>query len=298
MPGTAGTPRARALSAALRSAREASGIGLRELSRKLSISHALISHWENGRRVPTTESVAMVLATIGTPPDERERILDLARNADEPNWLTVGVPGVPQQLAGAVECERAASTITEWSPMLIPGLLQTTEYTRAIISANGLQRHEVETRLMIRASRREVISGRSPVTFNALIGEVSLREPMASPDIMRDQLHHLHDVCGYPNVSIRVVPLGVGWHPGCLGPYVLYEFPDAPPVLYFEHYSSGAFIPDPDDVKSYQEASQALRSTALDEKGSGDLIAALADEWSGKNDQAKLEEIQFYGAER
>src|SRR5437588_625161 len=118
------SPRARALCAALRDARQASGIGVRELGRLLGISDSNISLWENCHRIPNVETVAMILTAVRTSPEERERILDLARNVREPSWLTVGIEGIPPQLAGVVECERAASAIIEWIPMGIPGLLQ------------------------------------------------------------------------------------------------------------------------------------------------------------------------------
>ncbi|GDY31508.1 hypothetical protein GTS_31410 [Gandjariella thermophila] len=86
---------------------------MRELDRLLSISPTEISHWENGHQTPKLETVAVILAAIRTSPEERERILDLARNESEPNWLTVGMNGIPQQLAGVVEHERAASRLTD-----------------------------------------------------------------------------------------------------------------------------------------------------------------------------------------
>jgi len=135
MPGIAGTPRARALAAALREARRSSGFGLRELARKLSISHTQISHWERGERVPNVENVAMMLGALRVSKGDRNNILELARKTGEPNWLTAGASGISAQLAGAIECERAAHTITEWAPMIIPGLLQTPDYARAIARA-------------------------------------------------------------------------------------------------------------------------------------------------------------------
>jgi DNA-binding XRE family transcriptional regulator len=284
MTATAGTPRARALPSAIREVRIASGTGLRELARKLSLSHSKISDWETGKRVPSVEQVAMILAHVCPDPDERESILSLARNVDEPNWLTVGIPGIPQQLAGAVECERNASTISEWSPMLVPGLLQTPDYARVIVSSNGLQTHEVETRLMVRLSRREVLNGNDPTQFNTLIGEAALRAPIVGKNLMIDQLRHLIDVAKRPNVAVWVVPMRAGWHPGIIGPFTIYEFPDSSPVIYFEHYSSGAFVPDPDDVKAYQSAVEIMREISIKPPESTEFIAQVADEWSREDE--------------
>lgn len=271
------TPRARALAAAVREMRVRSGISGRKLSAQLGLSHGAVSHWETGRRVPTVEDVAAFLAVLGVVGQEKDRVLDLARHAAEPNWLTVGMPGIPQQLAGAWECERAASAIVEWTPMIVPGLLQTSEYARATAVASGLPAGEVESRVMVRNSRREVITRRtSPVVFEALIGEVALREVIGSTEILVEQLRWLGDMAKRKNVTVRVVPLRVGWHPGFAGPFVLYDFPDAPPVVHFEHYSSGAFVPHSDNVQAYREAVERLRDKAMSPTASAKLIAQIA----------------------
>src|SRR5690349_3514811 len=122
MTEPAGMPRARALAGALRQAREASEVGVREVARRLGISHSVISYWETGKRVPRLEDVASYLTAIGVTGDDRERILDLGRHVEDQDWLTVGIPGVSQQLAGTMECERSATAITDWSPHIVTGL--------------------------------------------------------------------------------------------------------------------------------------------------------------------------------
>lgn len=273
------TPRARALAAAIREIRIRSGTSGRKLSAQLGLSHGAVSHWETGRRIPTVEDVAAFLAVSGVVGEEKDRVLDLARHAAEPNWLTVGMPGIPQQLAGAWECERAASAIVQWTPMIIPGLVQTPEYARAAATARGLPVGEIEARVMVRTSRREVITRRNdPVVFEALIGEVALREVIGGTEVLAEQLRWLGEVAKRGNVTIRVVPLRVGWHPGFAGPFVLYDFPDAPPVVHFEHYSSGAFVPDADDVSAYRGAVDRLREVAMSPAASARKIGEIAKE--------------------
>lgn len=281
MSVVAGTPRVRALAAALRSARETAGISARELARRLKVSQALVSHWENARRVPKLEDVAMVLATLGTEPEERERILDLSRNIGEPNWLSVGMPGIPQQLAGAVESERAASAITEWNPSLIPGLLQTPDYGRVVLSRNGRDKTDVDARMMVRMGRREVITRSDPVHYTAIIGESALRDPVLEPRLMVDQLDHLVEMSRKSHIELRVVPSRIGWHPGSAGPFIFYEFPDAGPVVYFEHYSSGAFVPNADNIKDYREAIAMLKEAAKRPEVSIKFIEDVSKEWQG-----------------
>lgn len=272
------TPRARALAAALREVRKGAAVPGRELSRRIGYSHGTVSHWETGRRVPTAEDVVAFLAVAGVTGAEKDRIVELARHANEPNWLTAGMPGIPQQLAGVVECERAALKITEWRPMTIPGLMQTTDYTRAQLTAAQLAPHEIEQRLMVRMSRREIITRRDPVELLAFIGEDSLRDPIGSPLVRADQLRHLLELADRRNVTLRVIPPRIGWHPGHAGPFILYEFPDAPPVLYFEHYSSGAFVPDEHDVAAYDAALQTMARVALSEGETRRLITEIVAE--------------------
>lgn len=279
----ANTPRARALSAALREARLAKGVGQRELARMLSISHTDLSLWENSRRVPNVEQVVMILTALRVEPVERERILDLARSAREPNWLTVGMSGITQQLAGAIESERAASAITEWRPGIVPGLLQIPDYARVIVSQNGRVATDVEPRLLLRVGRQEILTRGRPTRFDVLLGELALREPIASPLVMAEQLDHLVRMCDRPNITIWIVPALIGWHPGSAGPFILYDFPDSPSVVHLEHFSSGAFVPDVSNVRDYQYAVSALKDLAMAPDESISFIAQIAAEWRERN---------------
>ncbi|WP_083822397.1 helix-turn-helix domain-containing protein [Saccharopolyspora spinosa] len=104
-----GSPRARALAAGLRQARRDRGVSLRELAKHISSDASNLSKIELGKKVPTPELVARILGALHTPQEEYERILELARNASEPNGLTVGMPGITKQLAGSIESEQESS---------------------------------------------------------------------------------------------------------------------------------------------------------------------------------------------
>ncbi|WP_010306491.1 helix-turn-helix domain-containing protein [Saccharopolyspora spinosa] len=281
---TANGPRARALAAALRQARQEQNMSIRELGRKLSFDQSNLSKIENCKKVPSIELTARILGALGAKPDECERILALARRASEPNWLAVGIPGLPEQLAGAMESEREAKSIVDWAPMTLPGLLQTTDYVRALAETNELPKHEIERRVTVRIARREILTRQDPLKLEALISEVAFREPMASPDVMIEQLRHLLIMADRPNVEIRVIPRGVGWHPGSAGPFILYEFSDAPAFVHFEHYSSGAFVTNSDDVEAYRMAIDTIKRHALNPVDSKRFIAqVIVDDWSASD---------------
>lgn len=282
-----GSPRARALAAALKQARLDRKLSGRELAKRLKLDQSYVSRIENGTRLPSIETTARILGALHATTSECERILALARKVDEPNWLTVGIPGIPQQLAAVVESERAATEITEWSPMLVPGLLQTAEYIRVIATASALatagrvEKHEIESRVVVKQSRREVLTSRKPVRYNALVGEGALLEPIGSAEVMTEQFRYLLSMAERQNIDLLVVPRDVGWHPGSAGPFMLYRFPDASPVIYFEHYSSGAFIPDKDEVDVYCKVIDVIRDLALSASDSRRFIAQiLVDKWS------------------
>lgn len=272
------TPRARALAGELRASRKNAELTGRELGRKLGLSHSVVSHWETGRRIPTQVEVASVLTATGVVGAEKDRVLDLARHAAEPNWLTAGSTGIPHQMAGAIECERSARAITEWAATGLPGLLQTPEYTRSIMLASGLRAPEVDDRVMLRFGRREILTRRDPVEFEALIGEAALRDAIGDAVVMRAQLCFLLEMAARPNVRIRVMPSRSGWHPGHSGPFILYDFPHYRPVLYFEHYSSGAFVPDDYDVGKYRTAIDTMRGVAMSPEDSAAFIAGIVEE--------------------
>ncbi|MQA09393.1 MAG: helix-turn-helix domain-containing protein [Pseudonocardiaceae bacterium] len=280
MAATTGSPRIRALAAALRQAREGAGVGVREVARRMGIQHSTVSYWETGRRSPRIEDVGGYLVALGVSGDERERILNLARDASEASWLTVGVPGMTNGLAGVLECERTAETITDWSPLVVPGLLQTWDYSRAIIGAYGASANDVEPRVLLRAGRREILTKSNPVRLHALIGEAALYLRVGGNGIHADQLRHLHkSATQADNITVQVVRTALDWHPGVAGPFVLYEFPGAPPIVHLEHHRSSAFLYDEDDLAEYRSAADSLRKeVAMSPNDSLELIADVITE--------------------
>lgn len=283
MTAKAMSPSARALCAGLREAQKAAGIGVRELARRLGVPHPTVSHWLNGKRIPDEVTIGRILGVLGVGNGDAQQLIDLRRNVTQSHWLTVGINGIPQQLAGVVECEQAASKITAWNPLLVPGLLQTSDYARLVKQAAEVPDSDIGLRLMINAGRREVLTRRrNPVEFHALIGEAAfLYEPLGAPDVMVDQLSHLVEMMNRPNVTVQVVSQRAPWHPGLAGPFILFEFPDAGPLVYFEHHSTGAFVPTEHDVEVYRKAIDSIRKVAKDAATSLDHISSIAHELEG-----------------
>lgn len=278
MTGPMLTPRTRALAVALRGARESAGVGQRELAKRLGTPQPLLSYWERGHRVPKVEDVATVLGAIGVSGERREHILKLARDAAEPNWLASGIPGLSAAVATLVDCERTATAATQSTVAMIPGLLQTSDYARAVFEGGGLTAQQVETGLMARLARRDALTRRDSMQYTAFIGEAALRDNIGGAVVMADQLQYLGQIAERDNVTLRVMRSGIGWHPGLVGNFLIYEFLDTPSVVYLEHLRAGAFLYEDDEVQYLYAAAEQLDELAVGASDSTTMIAEIARE--------------------
>ncbi|GAA4860179.1 helix-turn-helix transcriptional regulator [Saccharopolyspora cebuensis] len=265
------TPRARALAKELRAARKAAGLTLRQLGDLLGWSEAKISRVENAHRGIKEDAVAAMLDALGVEGDPRERMLKLAREIRAPAWWELGRT-LPHQLVALVDAEKRATRITSLSLNVVPGLLQTRNYTREIMEAAGVDPDEIEDRVSIRQVRQGVLSQRRPVELCSFVDEAVLNRPLGGPRVMVEQLRHVLVASEVGNVVVRLLPLSAGAHAGLSGNFVLFEFVQSRPTVYVEARSSGAFIDAPDDVRIFHEAVERLHSQALDPAASREIM--------------------------
>lgn len=268
--------RARSLKAALRSALERSGVSQREVARRLGHSSPMkVNRWmDETEPPPSAEDTASFLAAITLTGDERDRILSIARSAD-PDWIVSGPTGVNPQLAYVMECERYANRITECAPLVFPGLLQTGDYARAIISRGSpsLSDQELDNLVMIRTHRREALVRVDPVEFTAFIGTPAIHGGIGGPAVMANQLAQIGDLAKRSNVTVQAFDTSGDWSPALAGQFILYEFDDLPATVYLEHHRSGALLVDAKDVADYKTAVETIRRVAMSPEQSVGLIA-------------------------
>lgn len=269
-----GSPKARVVGAELRKARQENGVGVRELARRLGTTHSKLSRYENGQSIASSEFVASTLTALGVPEAERERVLDLARGRERTSWLAPFAPGWHQELTTLIEFERTASRIIELSTFIVPGLLQTSEYIRAVMADKPPG--ELDTLVTLRAGRREVLNGRSAPRFEALLMESVLRTRIGGSMVLAEQLRHISAMSAKRNVSVRVIADGCEWHPGHAGSYIMFDFSSSSPIVHLEHHNSLVFLHEQDDTGEYQEATDKLRCLAMGEAESVALIEEAA----------------------
>jgi Domain of unknown function (DUF5753) len=189
------------------------------------------------------------------------------------------LPEQQRQLAALLDLERDANRIVNVSPLLIPGLLQTSGYARAIMIGAKVHPVEIETRVAVRLGRRDVITRRQdPARFLAVIDETALRRNIGGPAVMLDQLRALDEASRWANVDLRIMPVGSDWHPALEGPFVLIEFADRPTVVQVENRRSALFFHEPMDVEIYQQAVDRVTEVTMSPADARGHIASVIDE--------------------
>src|SRR3569833_964036 len=263
------TPRSRALGFGLRKARMARGYGLRELARATDMYPAELSNWELGLRVPKVEEVALLLGQLRVGAEERKRLLELAEHAREPNWLEATVA---PDVAAHAEFERAATAVFTWQPILMPGLLQTEDYIRALVALPRRTRDEIERLTAVKLTRQVWLRGADRLGYSVLLGEYALRRGFGGPAVMAEQLRRLLAAMNRENIGLRILPATEHGHPGMWGSFSILEFAALPPIVFLARYQGSAYLSDDDQVAAYRTAAGSMTSLALSEPASAQLL--------------------------
>lgn len=273
------TARGRELGAELRKRRKAAGWQTQELADKLGWSAAKVSRMETGVRGQSEVDVAVYLTFCKVLREELNELLDLARETDKGRWLRPHGERLPDELRTLIFHENTAASIHSYEPLLIPGLLQTEAYTRALFTWAGLMpRDMIETRVRARLDRQGLLRrSNSPLCF-FFIHENALRSAVGSSNIMNEQLLQLVFLTSQSQCQIRVVPTKAGPHGGFSGAFQVMRFHEHRPVVCLENITTSLFVESPEDVDAYRRILARLAEIALDEGQSRDFLASLAND--------------------
>ena len=273
------SPRARALGRALRDARTGQDLGLREFAKSLGRDPSLLSRWETGDRTPPPTEVAHILGNLHITGERYDEIIELAESVNERMWLATSLPEQRAQLEALLDFERTATAVTDISPLLVPGLLQTSEYARAIMSAGStMPRDEITIQVTVRMGRRDFLTRPIPGRLIAFIGEAALRQRVGDPAVMADQCAHLATMAAMANVEIRIIPFDCDWHPALDGASYRIES-DSGPVVFVEVRGTGLFLHAQADVEACRRAATKLSELAMTPEDSLVVIALAQAGW-------------------
>jgi transcriptional regulator with XRE-family HTH domain len=270
--------RARALANELRDLRRAAGLTTKEAAEKVDVSPATLNRSELGLRTPPPEEVSSILTAYGVKGVEKQRVLALARSANPAGWWETGGNALPKQLPTLITFEGEAAKITHFQPLLVPGLLQTHAYMRAVMEAGGIPDADAEVRVAARAGRQTVLTRKNPPRFQAIIDEAVLRRPFGGRRVMAEQLRRITEMAELPNVTVQVLSFERGGYP-LYGPFILLQFAKAPNIVHLEHKQASGFLDEPDDTAPFQALTDTLKAAALDPVASSEFLAAVAAEY-------------------
>lgn len=252
--------RRRRLGLELKKLRDAAELKGAEVAKHLGWSTSKLSRIEAGRVAPTPSDVTRLLNLYGVAdPAQYEKLAALTKEARKKGWWQL-FGGIPYSTFIGLEAGAAAIWTYE---NVVPGLLQTKRYAEAINRSTvpGLSEDELEQRVDVRLQRQELLGKRDPIRVHAVLDESALARTVGGPDVMREQLGHLMELCQRPNIIVQVIPFSGGAHPGTLeGPFIIlrYEHPEDPDVVYVE----GSADQYPDAVDRYEALFDNLRAHA------------------------------------
>ncbi|MEV5568289.1 DUF5753 domain-containing protein [Streptomyces sp. NPDC052196] len=248
------------------------GLTLKELVSGSYYGVPFLSQIEHGERRMPPDLARHVDVRLGTDGFFQRRCED-ARRARQ--------SGHAEYFADMVVLEQEAETIEEWAPMLVPGLLQTPDYTRAIVRAvmpfdTG---ERVEEKVSARASRASLFERDRTPEFWVILDESVVRRRVLPPSRMADLLEHIGDVIHTARGILQIVPETAATHPFMTGSTRMVTLRGAPPVAYAESMYSGQLIDYPDLVRRYRRSYDLLRAAALPPKASIALLEKAAGDY-------------------
>jgi transcriptional regulator with XRE-family HTH domain len=262
----------------LKRLRDAAGLKLEDVARRLECSPSKISRLENGKGIPRTRDVRDMLAVYGVPEGpERERLLEWSRTGRAPMWWSEYADVLPSGMATYLELEWDASTIHAFESHIVHGLLQTREYARAVLqNAYGGSRSsaEIERLVEVRMRRQEALTSDHGLTFVCVLDESTLYRVVGSPAILRGQLDHLIGMAGAEHVDVRVLPFSAGLIATNLGPFSKIDFTTGieQGLVFLERPGTNEFVVDRTEVSLHDERMAAVLAASLTERESVPLI--------------------------
>jgi len=282
----------RMLGRRLKQLRERSGVSQATASRAIQIAPQTLWRIETGQPGPKLKDIYVetLCRLYSAPEDETPELVGLAAETKNNGWWHAYGDVVPADFDLYLGLEESACRLTTFHLTLLPGLLQTANYRRAVIWAAypGIPTADVESRIQISANRQARLM-EPPEQFSAtmFLGEAAVRYRVGGPGVMDEELHHILEVSRLPSVSIRVVPMTIEMPlPLLVGSFSLLEFPShptarlsEPPVVYVEGYTGALYLDKRGEIDQYKLACKAIRAAALSEEDTRQLVRDIAREY-------------------
>lgn len=247
----------------LRQRRDEMGVEVKTITQRLGFTRNYWSAVENERKILSEESLLKLVDLLEYDDEEREELLELRAAAKGRAWWMRYGGVLSSELQRLIGLEAGADRVRYYESLLIPGLLQTADYARALMIPSVTERRvEVDHRVEVRLHRQERIFGDDPMDMTAVVSEAALRQEIGGPTVHRGQLEHLARVIeGCPNVEVRIVPFTAtecGLFGAATTHLIYFANSRLPVVAWQESVTNRGIIDDPDQVRdiaaTYDEA--------------------------------------------
>ena len=270
------TRRRRLLGVELRRLREDAGLTIDRVAEALECSPSKVSRIETGQVSATPRDVRDMLALYPVSDARREALVQIAREARQPGWWQKFLD-VPDGVPAYVGLETAATSIDIYMALIVPALLQTADYARAVIAAvrPDLLTRELDRRVELRMRRQALLDQERPPALRVLLDDTVLRRPVGGAAVMAAQRRRLLADADRPAVTLRVLATEAGAHAGMDGPFTIFGFPAAAErdVVALDSAADALYLEEPEDVARYRRVFELLLPAALPPAASAELIA-------------------------
>ena len=275
------TVRLRRLAAELRKLRGEAGLSREDVVESTGINVATLYRIEHARVRPQPRTLRTLLDTYGVGEVRQAELLALSREAAQRGWPHAYRPELSETYRTYIGFEDEARAVWNYEALLVPGLLQTEDYARAVVRG-GLPEagdDEVQSRVEARMARQAVLTRTNPVRLWAIVDEAALRRRVGGQAVMSAQLHRLIKAAEVPTITLQVISFDVGAHPGMPGAFAILKFPDDedPDVVYVDSMATGFFVEDDAAIQWYANMYEHLRAVALSPADSLTLLDGIAE---------------------
>ncbi|WP_309093783.1 helix-turn-helix transcriptional regulator [Streptomyces sp.] len=276
--------RRRKLGAELRALRAAAGLTSGEAARLVGWHQSKVSRIETGTSGVKPADVRLLLDAYDVADTQLRELLTMLAGSDDSggrhHWWHAYRGVLPPTYRDFISLESQAGTMRTLETTVVPGLLQTPEYARAVTRAavEGLPEDRLDTLVEVRLARQDVLRADPPLELSAVLDEAVLRREVGGPGVMTRQLERLVEAARLPQVRLQVLPFAAGAHIGVTGPFVIFSFSSTSDldVVVLDHLTSSLYLERKEDLQAYTEAFNALQIHALSPEDSLDFIAGTA----------------------
>lgn len=273
------TVRLRRLAAELRTLRADAEVTREAVAQHTGIDMATLYRIETAKARPQNRTLKALLNMYGADTDHQENLVALSKESTKQGWLQPYHQDLPEEYTAFISFEDEAAGLRAYESLVVPGLLQTEDYARAVIKGclPSATDQQVDDRVQARLARKNVLTKPSPLQMWAIVDQAALHRVVGSRDIMFEQLNQLAAANDTPNITLQILPFEAGAHPGIPGSFMMLDFADPmdAELIYVDSMAGELILESEAEIRRYGLMFDTLRALALSPDQSSEMIIRL-----------------------